>query len=109
MHHNLFGDLQYVKDDQSWVGTATLRSFATFGESAYADEAERRQRQEGILPLTIRDEAGSGPSPQQVAAFEHVRAHEAAVYDAVLQALFTSYREYTESPLSPLWDRIRNW
>ena len=43
MNHDLFGELQYDKDDQSWTGTATLRPFVTFGESAYADEAQKRQ------------------------------------------------------------------
>jgi len=104
MHHELFGDLRYEPGDEIWTGSVRLRQFAAFGESGFADENERRQRADGILPLSIR--AGeTGPTTQQEAAFQFLRDNEADVFHAALSALFDSYKAYTAatSPLSPFW------
>ena len=104
MYHELFGDLRYEPGDEIWTGSVRLRQFAAFGESGFADENERRQRADGILPLSIR--AGeTGPTPQQEAAFHFLCAHEAEIFRAALSALFDSYKGYTAatSPLSPFW------
>lgn len=104
MHSNLFGDLRYNEDDQLWTGTMRLRPFATFGRTPYDNENERRQRDEGLLPLTIWAPE-TGPIAQQDAAYHWLRDNEAAVLRATLGALFEAYRGYTEAhgPLSPLW------
>jgi hypothetical protein len=105
----LFGEIRYNTDDQLWTGAVRLGLFAAFGESWADDEAERRQRSEGILPLAIPDPTGKGPSRQQEQAFRFVRDHEADVFRAVLGALFESYQAYTASPLSGFWERIGAW
>jgi hypothetical protein len=102
MHHELFGDLGYNQSDQTWTGSAMLRSFATFGEQ-YSDETERNERREGRLPLILFDPVGTGPNPPQASAFRWLRDQEADVFRAVLGALFESYRTYTASPLSGFW------
>ncbi|MCI0742624.1 MAG: hypothetical protein L0Y72_26625 [Gemmataceae bacterium] len=106
MHHELFGELQYEPGDEFWAGFVRLRQFAAFGEPRYEDEDERKRRDEGILPIAIWA-SGSGPTVPQEAAYRFLRDNEADVFRAVLEALFESYKAYTDapSPLSPLW----NW
>jgi hypothetical protein len=104
MNHELFGEIRYDRDDERWTGSATLRRFATFGdETRFDDEAEQERRREGILPLTVCDPKGDGPSPPQEVSFRFLRDHEADVFQATLGALFESYREYTASPMSGFW------
>jgi hypothetical protein len=102
MRQELFGDLRYEPGDEIWTGAVRLRQFAQFGETGFEDQDERRQRDDGILPLTIRA-AETGPTAQQEAAYRFLRDHEADVFRAALGALFESYKAYTHSPLSPLW------
>jgi hypothetical protein len=106
MDHKLFGNLRYERGDQLWTGSATLRQFATFGETSCEDEPVERRRREGILPLIIYDPEGTGPSPQQEASFGFLRDNEADVFRAALGALFDSYKAYTASPLSGFWDWV---
>ena len=106
MDHELFGRLQYDAGDELWTGSARLRRFAGFGEDRSDDEAERKRRREGLLPLAVRDPTGQGPSPPQALAYRHLLDAEAGVLRAALDALFDSYQDYTASPLSGLWDRI---
>ena len=104
MDHELFGNLRYDEWDECWAGSACLPRFAAFGEARYEDEAG--QRREGVLPLAIWDPTGRGPSLHQELAYRHLLDREADVFRAALAALFDSYREYTASPLSGLWERI---
>lgn len=106
MHHELFGDIQYGPSDENWTGAVRLRQFAVFGQTGFEDEEERRQRGDGMLPLTIWA-AETGPTAPQETAYRFLRDHEADVFRAALGALFDSYKAYIDppSPLSPLW----NW
>jgi hypothetical protein len=71
-------------------------------ERAAREAAEERRRQ-GLFPVTVADPTGAGPTPEQVAAFRHLVAHEAEVCQAVLAALYRSYQQYYEDER---WRRI---
>lgn len=62
-------------------------------QAAKARRKAERLRQ-GLFPLHIGDPEQSGPSPEQEAAFLHLKEHEAEVCQAVMGALFQSYQEY---------------
>jgi Domain of unknown function (DUF6985) len=109
MHHELFGDIEYRRADEFWTGKVCLRRFAAFGGKPYDDEAMRRRRREGMLPLVIYDPTGRGPSPRQEAAYRFLRDNEDDVLRAALGALFESYTEYSASPMSGLWGWVGRW
>lgn len=104
MHHPLYGDLRYQQADREWTSMVVLRRFATFGQSS--DDSEEEQRREGLLPLLIHDRTGMGPTHEQETAYRFLRDHESQVFRQALGALFESYKEYTTSPFSAVWDWI---
>src|SRR5262249_17871930 len=110
MRHELFGDLRYEPGDEIWTDAVRLRRFAVFGETGFEDADERRQRDHGLLPLTIRA-AETGPPAHQEAAYRFLLDHEAEVFREALGALFESYKAYTDvpSPLSPFWKWLGGW
>jgi hypothetical protein len=68
-----------------------------------AAEADERRRRQGLFPVRVDDPTGGGPTPEQEAAFRHLLENEAAVCEAVLGALYRSYRQYYEDEH---WRRI---
>jgi uncharacterized protein DUF6985 len=71
-------------------------------ERAARAAAEERRRQ-GLFPFTVVDPTGAGPTPEQEAAFRHLVEHEAEVCQAVLEALYRSYQQYSADER---WRRI---
>jgi hypothetical protein len=104
MRHELFGELEYDRDDDSWTGVVRLPQFAAFGDTQWEDDDERRRRKDSLLPLTIWA-SEIGPTPRQEDAYRLLRDNELTVFKEVLGALFECYNEYTDAPslLSPLW------
>jgi hypothetical protein len=94
MHHALFGDLSYQVDDCLWLGCCRLPAFAEYGRGSAAGALLEPDEEfpKGLFRLTIQDETGNGPSPQQVNAFQFLLRNESDVCRAVMAELLGLYR-----------------
>src|SRR5262245_33400481 len=109
MDHELFGPLHYYPADEYWTGKVCLHRIAAFGAKPYDDDATRQRRREGNLPLVIYDPTGKGPSPRQEEAYRFLLDNEDDVLRHALGALFESYQEYADSPMSVIWGWVGRW
>lgn len=93
MHHPVFGEIVYQGDDACWVGRCRLPAFAEYGRAAEGglDEPDA-DFLAGFFPLTVYDDSGNGPSPEQESAFRYLVGNEAAVCRAVMTELLSCYR-----------------
>lgn len=82
------------EDEEEFGPSLGLRAEADREEERSKEEA--RLREQGLFPFRVGDPEGEGPPPEQEAAFRHLVEHEATVCNAVLRALFASYRQYSE-------------
>lgn len=95
MHHDAFGEISYQEDEQAWLGSCALPTFAEYGrdsENAVLPELDDNFRK-GLFPLTIQDDMGSGPSSQQANTFRFLRQNETDVCRAVMAELLTCLTE----------------
>jgi hypothetical protein len=79
-------------DEYSWAGEVRLPSWAGFQSrrGPYASVSDKRPS-DGTARLTVDAEAKARPTPEQVAAFQHLVDNEAAVAAAVGRALLDYY------------------
>jgi len=90
MRHDVFGEIEYNADEQAWTGVCTLPVFAGYGKLPPDDHRIGEAAPEfarGQFALTIQDDEGIGPFPQQVDAVRFLLEHEAEVCDAVMTEL----------------------
>ena len=57
MHHDVFGEISYSRDHLEWTGSCALPVFAEYQVLDIEPEVAG-----GVLPLTIQDDTGAGPS-----------------------------------------------
>ena len=79
-------------DDAFWVGEIRLASWAGFQtrRGSYGSVSDDRPS-DGSARLTVDAEAQGRPTPEQIAAFQQLLDNEAAVAEAVRQALLDNY------------------
>jgi hypothetical protein len=94
MNHEVFGEITYDADDYVWRGRCRLPVFAAFGKPPchVVLEEPADDFRKGVFPLSIDDDTGAGPSPQQVSGFRYLVDNEADVCQPVMAALLESYR-----------------
>ncbi len=93
MHHEVFGEILYDADDFVWRGRCSLPAFAEYGRPpCYLPDGPDEDFCRDVFPLTVHDETGAGPTPEQVNAFRFLLGNEAAVWRAVTAQLLASYR-----------------
>src|SRR5262245_8512729 len=90
MHHDVFGDIVYNREDQEWTGWCSLPAFAQYGRLA-ADNHRLSEPppefERGLFALSIQDESGGGPSNEQANALRHLVEHETEVCQTVVAEL----------------------
>ncbi len=116
MEHPIFGPIKWDGEFGWWEGSLRLpffKGYDTTAGSGYEKELLRQMRtgegefgaiaaeeyrrlKEGLLRISIHDEAGDGPSPAQEAAVRHLLQNEAEVSQAVVKGIFQNYRETYE-------------
>jgi hypothetical protein len=87
-----------VWDEFFWTATVTLPAWKGF-QSRLGPYAARNSRKpsDGTTRLTIKpveEESQSPPSPEQAAAYRYLTAHQNAVRDSILEAVFDEYPMY---------------
>jgi hypothetical protein len=88
-------------DDYFWSATITLPAWAGFQcrLGPYASRT-RRKKSDGTVRLSVSTPDGeeqTPPSAEQAAAYRDLIAHQGAVRDAILGAVFREYPEYRAS------------
>jgi len=94
MHHDVFGEITYNKDDEAWNGSCLLPVFAEYGKlpsDNYLLGEPEPGFDRGVFALTVQDETGHGASDPQVQAFRYLLEHE----NEVCTAVFTQVLEAT--------------
>src|SRR2546423_2259616 len=103
VNHSLFGEIVYHCPDVQWTGRCRLPTFAEYGREANgALEDPNADFRQGAFPLTIQDDEGSGPSPEQESAFRYLTEHEPQVCQIVMTELLARYRSESAG-----WDWLR--
>src|SRR2546427_5172490 len=103
MTHPLFGEIVYHRSDVQWTGRCRLPTFAEYGREANGSlEEPNADFRQGAFPLTIQDDEGSGPSPEQESAFRYLTEHEPQICQAVMTELLACYRQFYGN-----WDWVR--
>lgn len=87
-------------DKYSWAGEVRLPSWAGFQSrrGAYASVSDAAPS-DGTTRLTVDGKAKAPPTPEQIAAFQHLLDNEAAVAEAVGRALLDYYPSEREAYL----------
>src|SRR6516165_3183045 len=90
MHHAVFGEITYNKDDLSWTGWCTLPVFAEYGRLAPDDHRLSEPPpafERGGFALVVQDAVGDGPSVEEANAFRFLVGWETEVCSAVMTEL----------------------
>jgi len=113
IHHDIFGDITYNRDDLAWVGWCTLPVFAQYGRITPDDYRLSEPPPEfdrGAFAISVQDASGNGPSVEEANVFHFLRERETEVCRAVMTELINAcdmrgglLRWLNERRESPLW------
>jgi len=87
MHLDVFGEIAFDEYDLEWTGSCSLPVFAEYGKLGPDDSSLSEPAPEfrlGRFTLSIQDDSGDGPSPQQANVFRFLLEHEPEVCVAVM-------------------------
>jgi len=116
IHHPLFGKLEWDSSVQAWGGRVRLAFFVGYDFPGAAFPS-RRSRLCGLakrirflsllglrlkrmmLPITLYDVTGQGPSAEQENALIYLQENETAVGQAIVQGILSCYQDDVYDPL----------
>ena len=114
IRHPLFGKLKWNSSVEAWGGRIRLAFFVGYDfpgagfpsrRSTLCGLAKRirflsllgMRLKRMVLPITLYDETGQGPSAEQENALIYLQENETAVGQAIVQAVFACYQEFYDA------------